>query len=68
MEGFVLVTAEGGLINEVVFYEEEEPAIRMAEHVWSQMNAEADDLKVFDLKENIVWSPPQEEGSEDGTG
>jgi len=68
MEGFVLVTAEGGLIHDVVFYAERESAIRMAEHVWPQMDPEADDLKVFDLEETIVWSPPREEGSEDGTG
>ena len=67
MEGFVLVTAEGGLICDVVFYHEKESAIRMAEHVWPQMDPEADDLKVFDLEENIVWSPPKEEGKEDGT-
>jgi hypothetical protein len=65
MEGFVLVTAEGGLISEVVFYAEQEPAVRMAEHVWPQMDPEADDLKVFDLEEHIVWQPPQEEGGGD---
>ena len=68
MEGYVLVTVEGGLISEVVFYEEREPAIRMAEIVWPQMDPEADDLKVFDLEENVVWAPPREEGREDGTG
>jgi hypothetical protein len=31
------------------------------------MNPEADDLKVFDVAENVVWSPPREEGEEDGT-
>jgi hypothetical protein len=66
MEGYVLVTAEGGLICEVVFYEEKAPAIRMAETVWPQMDPEADDLKVFDLEENVVWQPPKEEGGEDG--
>jgi hypothetical protein len=66
MEGYVLVTAEGGLISEVVFYEEKASAIRMAETVWLQMDPEADDLKVFDPEENVVWQPPKEEGSEDG--
>ncbi len=67
MEGFVLVTVEGGLIQEVMFFEEKEPAIRMAETIWADMDPDADDLKVFDLEENVVWAPPKEEGSEDGT-
>jgi hypothetical protein len=68
MEGYVLVSVEGGLISEVVFFEEKEPAIRMAEHVWPDMDHEVDDLKVFDLEENVVWKPPKEEGEADGTG
>jgi hypothetical protein len=67
MDGYILVSAEGGLISEVVFYEEKQPAIRMAETVWPQMDPETDDLKVFDLDENIVWQPPREEESEDET-
>jgi hypothetical protein len=60
MEGYVLVTAEGGLIAEVVYYAEQADAIRMAELVWPEMDHESDDLKVFDLAEQIVWKPPKE--------
>lgn len=67
MEGFVLVTVEGCLIAEVVYYPEKTDAIRMAELLWPDMDHEVDDLKVFDLEENVVWSPPKEEGKEDGT-
>jgi hypothetical protein len=45
MEGYVLATAQGGLISEVVFYEEKEPAVRMAETAWPQMDPEADSPK-----------------------
>ena len=61
MEGFVLVTAEGGLISEVVFYEEKEPAVRMAEMLAAD-GPEADDLKVFDLEEHIVWNRRRKRG------
>jgi hypothetical protein len=38
----------------------------MAETLWPEMDHEVDDLKVFDLEENIVWKPPKDEGNEDG--
>jgi hypothetical protein len=60
MEGCVLVVVEGGLIAEVVYYPEQADATRMAEQLWSDMDHEIDDLKVFDLEENIVWKPPKE--------
>jgi hypothetical protein len=60
MEGCVLVAVEGCLIAEVVYYAEQADAIRMAEQLWPEMDHEIDDLKVFDLEENIVWKPPKE--------
>ena len=60
MEGCVLVTVEGGLISEVVYYPEKDDALRMAEGIWPEMDPETDDLKVFDLEENVVWQPPRE--------
>jgi hypothetical protein len=63
MEGYVLVSVEGGLIREVVCYEEKDPAIRMAEMLWPDMDHEVDALKVFDLEEHVIWQPPKEEGS-----
>jgi hypothetical protein len=68
IEGYVLVTAVGALISELLFGQKKEVAIRMAETVWPQINPETDDLKAFDLEENIVWLPPKEAGSKDGTG
>jgi hypothetical protein len=67
MEGYVLISVEGGLISDVVFSEEKDPAIRLAETWWPDMDHEVDDLKVFDLEENVVWKPPKEEGDLDGT-
>jgi hypothetical protein len=60
MEGYVLVTVEGCLMAEVVYDPEQADAIRMAEQLWPEMDHEIDDLKVFDLEENVVWKPPQE--------
>ena len=60
MEGCVLVTVEGGLIAEVVYYSAQADAIRTAERLWPEMDHEIDDLKVFDLKEHILWKPPKE--------
>jgi hypothetical protein len=60
MEGYVLVTVEGGLISEVVYCPEQADAIRMTERVWPEMDHEIDDLKVFDWEEHIVWKPPME--------
>jgi hypothetical protein len=60
MEGYVLVIVEGGLISEVMYYPEQADAIRMAEQLWSEMDHEIDDLKVFDSEEHIVWKPPKE--------
>jgi hypothetical protein len=60
MEGCVLVTVEGCLIAEVVYDPEQADAIHMAERLWPDMDHEIDDLKVFDLEENIVWKPPKE--------
>ena len=60
MEGYMLVCVEGCLIAEVVYYPEQADAIRMAEHLWPEMDHEIDDLKVFDLEEQIVWQPPKE--------
>jgi hypothetical protein len=66
MDGCVLLTVQGGLIVEVVYDPEKDPAIHMAETLWPEMDHEVDDLKVFDLEENIVWKPPKDEGNEDG--
>jgi hypothetical protein len=60
MEGYVLVVVEGCLIVEVVYYPDKADAIRRAEELWPEMDHEIDDLKVFDLEENIVWKPPKE--------
>ena len=60
MEGYVLVTVEGCLIAEVVYYAEKAEAIRMAELLWPEMDSDIDDLNVFDLEQNIVWKPPKE--------
>lgn len=60
MEGCVLVIVEGCLIAEVVYYPEQADAIRKAEQLWLEMDHEIDDLKVFDLKENVLWKPPKE--------
>jgi hypothetical protein len=60
MDGYVLVTVEGCLIAEVVYYPEQADASRIAEQLWPEMDHEIDDLKVFDLEENIVWKPPKE--------
>ena len=59
-EGYVLVSVEGGLIAEVVYDPEQADAIRLAEQLWPEMDHEIDDLKVFDLEENMIWKPPQE--------
>lgn len=60
MEGCVLVSVEGGLIAEVVYYPNVADAIRTAERLWPEMDHEIDDLNVFDLKENVLWKPPKE--------
>ena len=60
MEGYVLVVVEGCLIAEVVYYPDKADAIHRAEELWPEMDHEIDDLKVFDLAENIVWKPPKE--------
>lgn len=55
----MLVSVEGCLIAEVVYYPEKAEAIRLADRLWPEMDADIDDLNVFDLEENIVWKPPK---------
>ncbi len=61
MHGYILVIAEGGLITSATYYAERKPSVRLAETAWSKLNAETDDVKIFDLEVNVVWQPPREE-------
>lgn len=60
MDGCVLVAVEGGLIADVVYAPNVADAIRTAERLWPEMDHKIDDLKVFDVKEPILWKPPKE--------
>jgi hypothetical protein len=57
---FVLVIAEGGFIWDVAYYSGKHTVVSLAERLWSEMDPETDDLKVFDSEEHVVWQPPRE--------
>ena len=57
---FVLVIVEGGFISDVAYYSGKHTAVSLAERLWSEMDPETDDLKVFDSEEHVVWQPPRE--------
>ena len=54
------VIVKGGLIDEVAYSVHQAHAVGLAEDIWPEMNPDTDDVKVFDLRDHVVWQAPRE--------
>jgi hypothetical protein len=61
MEGYILVVVKGSRIEQIAYTVHLSHAVGLAEDIWPELYPETDDVKVFDLRGNILWQPPRED-------
>ena len=56
----IVVVAEGGLIEDCIWYEDVNAAIVQAKEIWEGLDPECDDVKVFNTLGEVEWQPSDE--------